>query len=403
MSSRERLLAAIDGLPGAPVPCSFMMFRALREQCRDEYEFAARQLDLGLDTRMRLDDLPVRFAPEVQIREWVELRAGEAVPVVTRMYETPAGTLTSAIRQSYDWPYGDRVPLFGDHLTPRATVHPVSEPEHLAALRYLLTAPTDDDIAAFLDEAARRRRFAADRGLLFCGGWRGERDVPGEDNGLVGDNFSTVSVVDTLMWLCGGTEPLIWAYEEPDFLEELIGIVDAWNRRRLEVHLSAGVELVFRRAWYEGTDFWSPHLYRRFILPTVRRDAQLAHQAGARYGYIITSGMAAIADQIVEAGVDVIVGVDPGQGKGTTLSGVRETLGGRVGLWGGISGPLVVEAGGEQGVCHAVEQAMAELAPTGRFILSPVDNIRARDARTWANVHALISTWRALFSSKNSR
>ncbi|GAG42555.1 unnamed protein product, partial [marine sediment metagenome] len=51
-SSRERLLAAIDGAAGAPVPCSFMIFRALRGQCADEFEFARRQRDLGLDARV---------------------------------------------------------------------------------------------------------------------------------------------------------------------------------------------------------------------------------------------------------------------------------------------------------------------------------------------------------------
>jgi len=396
MSSRERLLAAIDGVPGAPTPCSFMMFRALRAKCQDEYEFAMRQAEMGLDARVRLDDLPVRFSPQVQIEESLTPGGAGEAPLLTRVYRTPAGRLTSMIKQIDGWPFGDHLPLFSDFITPRAVRPPVSAPEHLDPLRYLLTPPAEADIRVFLEESARRRRFADDRGFMLAGGWRGGRRAEGEAGDLIGDDYGTGSVVDTLMWLCGGTEPLLWAYDQPEFLRELIEIVDDWNRARLEVHLRAGVDLVFRRAWYEGTDFWSPRLYREFILPTVRRDADLVHQAGARYAYIITTGMAPIADLIVEAGVDVIVGIDPGMGKGTTLAQVRQRLAGKIGLWGGVSGPLVVEEGAEEDVRAAVEEALAELGGANRFVLSPVDNIRADTAQSWRNVGVFIETWKRL-------
>jgi hypothetical protein len=372
-----------------------MMFRALRLKCGDEYEYATRQAEMGLDARVRLDDLPVRFSPEVTIEESLTPGGAGEPPVLTRIYHTPAGTLTSVVKQIEGWPFGDHLPLFSDFITPRALRHPIAAPEHLEALRYLLTPPADADSRVFLEESARRKQFAQKHGLALAGGWRGERQATGEDRDLVGVEYGTGSVVDTLMWLCGGTEPLMWAYDQPEFLRELIAIVDDWNRARLEVHLRAGVDLVFRRAWYEGTDFWSPKLYREFIMPTLRRDAELSHQAGARIGYIITTGMAPIADSILEAGVDVIVGVDPGMGKGTTLADVRQTLGGKVGLWGGVSGPLAIEDGTEADVRAAVEQAMAELGPTGRFILSPVDNVRADTEQSWRNVEVFIEAWKA--------
>jgi len=399
MSSRERLLAAIDGTPGSPVPCSFMIFRALRLKCRDEYEFALRQAEMGLDIRIRLDDLPVRFPPEVSIEQSVTPGQGGEPSLLTRVYHTPAGDLTSTIKQIEGWPFGDHLPLFSDHIAPRAVRHPVSGPEHLSALRYLLQPPSDVDVNGFLQESSCRKRFADDHGFLLHGGWRGERWLIGEDTNLVGVDYGTGSVVDTLMWLCGGTEPLMWSYDQPDFLRELIALVDDWNRSRLEVHLRARPDVVFRRAWYEGTDFWSPALYREFILPTVRRDVDLVHQAGARYAYIITTGMMPVADLILEAGVDVIVGVDPGMGKGTALAEVRQKLGGKVGLWGGASGPLVVEEGTEADVCAAVEEAMAELGSTGRFILSPVDNVREDTERAWHNVSVFVETWKALNAS----
>ena len=394
-SSQDRMLAAIDGTPNAPTPCSFMIFRALRQQCRDEYEFADRQIDLGLDARVQLDDLPMRFSPEVTVRESVE-SASSGPPLLHRTYETPAGALTAAAKQTEDWPYGDRLPLFDDYFTPRAVKCPITGPGDLDALRYLLPPPTDDDIAALSTEAARRKQFAHDRGLLLTGGWKSKRIVPAEDRGLVGENGGTGTVIDTLMWLCGGTEPLLWAYDQPDFLAALISLVEDWNRRRLVIHLDAGPDLVIRRAWYEGTDFWSPTLFRQFILPGLQREVELAHQAGARYGYIITTGMLHIADPLLEAEPDVIIGIDPGEGKDTTLADVRTALGGRVALWGGVSGPMVVEEGSEADVRQAVEEAISSLAPTGRFILCPVDNVRAETDQAWQNVRTFIDTWKSL-------
>lgn len=385
----------MDGAAGAPVPCSFMIFRALRGQCADEFEFARRQRDLGLDARVQLDDLPVRLNPEVEIREWTERSSG-GEPLIHRTYHTPAGDLTAAAKQTDDWPYPGRLPIFDDFFTPRATKLPVTGPEHLEALRRLLIPPPDDDIAAFRQQAADRKQFADANGFLLTGGWKSQRFVPGEDKGLIGDNGGTGTVIDTLMWLCGATEPLLWAFDQPDFLAAVIGILEDWNRHRLELHLEAGVDLILRRAWYEGTDFWSPAFYRRFTLPGLKREVNLAHQSGARYGYIITTGMLPIADALLESGIDVIIGIDPAQGKDTTLPDTHEMLGGKVGLWGGVSGPLTVEAGSEAEVRRAVEDAFAALAPSGRFILSPVDNVRADTDQAWRNVQVFIDTWESL-------
>jgi hypothetical protein len=395
-SSRERLLAAIEGAAGASVPCCFMIFRALRRDCSDEREFADRQHAMGLDARLQLEDLAMRLSPEVKVREWVEAGGGGEPPVLHRRYETPAGTLTAAAKQTEDWPYRDRLPIFDDYFTPRAIEYPVTEPQHLAALRFIFADPTADDIKAFRERAAEWKRFAGERGFLLCGGWKSGRFLPEEDKGLVGENGGTGTVIDTLMWLCGGTAPLLWAYDEPEFLRELIAVVEEWNRKRLALHLEVGVEMVVRRAWYEGTEFWSPTLFRRFILPGLKQEVEMAHQAGARYAYIITSGLVPIAEPLLDSGVDVIIGVDPGEGKGTTLEQVRDSFGRRVALWGGVSGPLTIEEGTEAEVRAAVEAAIATLAPTGRFILCPVDNVREDTPRAWRNLEVFIDTWKSL-------
>ena len=63
--------------------------------------------------------------------------------------------------------------------------------------------------------------------------------------------------------------------------------------------LDLGVDIFIRRAWYEGTDFLSPDIFRRFVLPSLKREADLAHQAGAKFGYINTSGSMLVSEDII--------------------------------------------------------------------------------------------------------
>jgi len=67
-----------------------------------------------------------------------------------------------------------------------------------------------------------------------------------------------------------------------------------------------------------------------------------------------------------------------------------------IALWGGVSGPMAIEEGSDALVRQAVEEAMECLAPTGRFILSPVDNVRTDTEQARRNLRVFIDTWKAL-------
>jgi len=382
------MLAALNHQEADYVPCCFMIFAALRSQCRTQFEFVERQLALGLDATVDLPlttlqapsdhadlhGLPVRFHPQVEVKEWWGEQAGERYPLLYKEYVTPAGTLRTEVRQTDDWPYGNHVPFLDDYLIPRSRKFLVTARGDLPPLRYLFTPPSAEDLRTFREGTRQARDFAARHGLLVTGGWG--------------------SVADTACWLCGIPNLLLLAIDESDFVEELLTLLAAWNRQRMEVILEGGVDLFIRRGWYETADFWSPHLYRRFIFPSLQQEAELAHQAGAKFGYIMTTGVMPLLDLFVEAGVDVLIGIDPVQGKGTDLPAVKQKLGGKVCLWGGVNGFLTVERGTPAQVREAVHYAIATLAPGGGFILSPVDNVRDTSQRTWENVRALLEAWR---------
>jgi uroporphyrinogen-III decarboxylase len=212
--------------------------------------------------------------------------------------------------------------------------------------------------------------FARKQDLLVAGGWG------------IG--------ADLLGWVYGLEQMIYAAVDQPEFLSKMLDMIADWNLARMQVILEAGVDLYIRRAWYENCDFWSPRLWKKFIYPNLKAETDLAHQAGAKYGYIITSNSMPLLQSIAEAGVDVIIGVDPHT---YDLVASRGILGGRTCLWGGINGHLTVEQGEPEDVRREVRQAMELFANQGGFILSPVDNVREPTPRAFDNVAALIDEW----------
>jgi hypothetical protein len=166
--------------------------------------------------------------------------------------------------------------------------------------------------------------------------------------------------------------------------------------RQIEIYLDvASPDLIVRRGWYETTEFWTPEAYRRIIYPTIKREVDLVHEAGKKYGYIITSAFLPIIDDILASGIDVLIGLDPAQGKGTEMHEVKRRFSekGRC-LWGGVSGAITVELGTEDETEAAVKDALFTLGEGGGFILSPVDNIRENTQNAWRNTYRFIEAWK---------
>ena len=387
MTSRERMLAAISGQAVDHVPCCFMSFGVLHKRCQQNmFDQCRAELAMGLDAMLfipttprsqrpehpDLRGLPVRFGPEVRTREWTGTDAG-GEKVLNKEYTTPAGPLTTGVRLSDDWPHGNHIPFLDDFQIPRAIKPLVTQASDLPALRYLLAPPQGPDVAAFRQEAERAHAFAKEQGVLLAGGWG------------VG--------VDMAAWLCSLERLIEHMADEPEFAAQLLNEIHAWNLWRMEVVLSAGVDLYIRRGWYEGCDFIPRSFYQRVLFPQLRVEAALAHQHGAKFGYICTSGALPLIEYYLDAGVDVLIGVDPVQGTHTDMSALRAKAGKRMSLWGGVSGAVTVERGSADEVRAAVRKALGQLGKD-RLVLSPVDNITVEAPQTWANIEVFIDEWR---------
>ncbi len=388
LSPRERMLRAMQHQEPDHAPCAFMSFSAMRGRCQDAYEVVEEELALGLDSMLfipsswrnqrpnhpDLRGLPVKLPRSVKTRLWSEELPGESSPVLHKEYHTPAGVLTTLVRKTQDWPYGNMVPLMGDYQVPRAIVPLITSAEDLEPLRTMLIPPDEEDIAAFHAEVQRAKAFCARHGVLLAGGW-----------GVGGDMVG---------WLCGLERMVLLTADEPQLLEDLLAMIAAWNEARMRVVLEAGVDLYIRRGWYEGADFWSPALYRRFLLPQIQREAQLAHEYDTLFGYIMTTGALPMLDNMLAAQIDVLLGADPLQHGKDPLATMRDKLVGKVCLWGGINGAITVEGGSEDEVRQAVYRALETMYAVHGFILSPVDNITEITLNAWHNVDVLVAAWK---------
>ena len=388
LTSRERMLRVLNHQKADYVPCSFMSFTMLRHRCyEDRFELVKAERTMGLDSflfiptlarPLRLDHpdlrgLPVRFHPAVETTEWRE-NVPEGDGILHKEYTTPAGKLRTSVRLSEDWPHGNHIPFVDDYQVPRA-LRPIltGEAGQLEVLRYLLIPPHAEDVTQFELEARTAREFARDQGVLLAGGWG------------VG--------ADMADWLCGYENLMVLSRENPGFVLELLDMIHDWNMQRMKVVLSGGIDLFIRRAWYEGCDFVTPKFYREAILPRLKAEVDLAHERGVLFGYICSSGLSPQLDCFLEAGIDVLLGIDPVQGTHTDMELIKEKIGDRICLWGGVSGAITVELGTEIEVRAAVRKAIKALGPEG-LVLSPVDNITVDTPQTWHNIEAFIDEWR---------
>ena len=155
MSSKERLTTVFKNKKANHVPCSFMLFNALRAKYDNDFDFFEKQIELGLDTIVYLPlierkkgqttdfethiTIPYKPSSEVVIKEWVGKDvAGERYPILHKEYKTPEGSLKAEVRRTPDWIFADRLAILSDWNTPRSRKYLVRTKDELIKLKYVL-------------------------------------------------------------------------------------------------------------------------------------------------------------------------------------------------------------------------------------------------------------------------
>ena len=406
MNCRERLLAAWNGKQADHVPLTTWCFgfappAALRWKKRgkevlhwyslrmehihtlpqeweleDDIRRARAWLSIGLDDMLEVS-VPWSMDPAVS---YTDTRVGGDKPLLARTYETPAGQLRHAVRQTGEeqgpgWVVQpDHVPLFEDYNIPRAEEHAVSSPQDVVKIRHLYRAPDEPAASWFRGRMSALRSAAEDL------------QVPVQAWSAFG--------MDAAVWLTGTEKAILMAMDHPRAFGELMDILAEADLGRTELAAATeGVDLVVQRGWYSSIDFWSPGLFEAYVYPHVAELAAAAHRHGKKFAYVMTTGVEVLGPRLADAGVDVLYFVDPGDpiGGGLSLPRVKELLGSRMTLVGGISS-LSLASRDPQRIEREVAEAVETLAPTGRFVLHPVDAVFPDTP--WEGVQMLIEAWR---------
>jgi hypothetical protein len=392
MTSRDRILASLDGKPADHVPLATWCFgfpapehlqwetsgkpvthwysKRLEHihtlpqpwELEDEFKRAEAWLSLGMDDVLEVS-VPWSQDPAVTWKDFIippgQAGGDDKHPVMVREYQTPSGLLRHAVRKTEDqgegWPVQpDYVPIFEDYNIPRAVQHAVSSPADVSVIKHLFGPPGEEGRRWFADRMAIMKAFADEKGL-FTQAW-------------------SAFGMDAAVWLAGTQGAVMMALDAPEAFGQLIDVIAETDYARTELAVTTdGVDMVVQRGWYSSTDFWSPSLFDRYVYPHLAELASLAHGHGKKFAYVITTGIEKLGPRIADAGADLLYFVDPVQ-DGIPLEKARRLFEGRMTVAGGTNA-LSLASGDPKRIGDEVKRAIEVLGPTNRFILQPTDAI----------------------------
>ncbi len=376
MSSRERLLAAINHQEVDRVPICFRDVAPLEHRWSTPFERVLALRELGVDDKLflypPLDSDPTARStmtgmlyatygaalwpmhPDVTVRDWIDGTLDSRYPVAVKEISTPKGVLRSSARVTDDWDL-TALPLVSDHIWSRGLEFPVKGAEDLEKLHFVLYDPFVSIPDSYREQVKAVKDFAAKHDVL----------VEGDANSF---SNMALSLRGPQQLMCDIAEGNLLAYE-------LLDMVAEWNLKRIELLLDFGVDTVYHTACYETTAFWSPAMYRQCFRPYLENILALLHQGGVKLHYYMDLGIMPLLEDFKEMGVDILSTLDPLPYGNTDIAEVKSYLGDTTCLWGGVNAPQVIEQGGASDVRQAVREAIRTAAPGGGFVLSTADSV----------------------------
>ena len=380
MTPRERLMTALRG--GAPdrVPCFPSIIRWIRYhhgctcprhqlQVAEEFGFDAL-INYGQYTWQSVSNDYV-YAPGggysysatglygdlPQVDVELRIRNEESCVWYERTFRTPGGNLHDVVQ----WARPNAG--YGDGPNPHRMEPLVKTRADLEAFGYLFPEPRQDlidDIPLVLEEVGERALVAA-LDCTHAGSWGLEPLGP--------EGMLIASVTD------------------PNLLQGVCRLAQDVHLRNLRLMLEGGIQVVYD-SWFQcGPSVgWSPQIYREIFWPLVKEAVDLVHQYGAVYIYQDDGHMSGIIPLVVEAGVDVLGGLQPPDVGDVILSEIKETYGEQVALLGGLDPVYTFDLGTPEIVREKVRRAISDAAKGGGYVLgtgeaiapeTPAESLRA--------------------------
>ncbi len=353
MTSRQRLMAAIEGRPVDIVPVAPRIWRYGVWKKMSELELARRfDFDLisfygGLGNGIYYMEAEQATSELSEVKLEIRKERGEGKTLITRTFFTPAGKLHDVMIQA------DGRGEYGISPNPEWREPLVKDVEDIEKLRYLLPHP--GKIGPQLEGAKKMEAEIGDMGILAF------RPTIGPDN----------MVLDAL----GTQRALTASVEEPELFDRLVQVADEWHMDVMRRILEAGFKIIFD-VWFNFSlsTGWSPAFYGQKVFPLLKKHAELIHRYGAKMFHYDDGKLAGSIGCIIEAGADIVQTLTPPPAGDLDFSWLARMYGGKICLNGGID-TVRIRFGTPEEIEGKVREILEILGPTRRFILGTSDSI----------------------------
>lgn len=193
--------------------------------------------------------------------------------------------------------------------------------------------------------------------------------------------------------LCGLDHLLLSYLEAPELALRLAELVTGYYERLLPLAAAQGARIIVLTDDYAHKTgcLMSPEHFRRFILPGLRRVVGAVKRAGAFCVKHSDGNIDAIADLLVETGIDALGPLEPAAGM--DLAEVKRRYGHRVAVLGNVDVDLL-SRGSRQEVQRATAELIRTVSPGGGHILSSGNTLTS--AVRPENYRAMLATARRL-------
>ncbi|MCP4165049.1 MAG: hypothetical protein GY759_04035 [Chloroflexi bacterium] len=195
------------------------------------------------------------------------------------------------------------------------------------------------------------------------------------------------------VWMLAGlTNMGMWIYDDPEFLDELLGAMGRWNTQLGLQLIEAGVDAIsihddwgMNEATFIGPDHW-----KQFVLPHIAEEIATLADTGTPIILHSDGNINRLMDEIVQLKISAL---NPLQRSAhMDLAEIKAKYGDRLCLIGNISTSATLAQGTPQDVEREVLECLRDAAPGGGYIMAPDHSFHS--AIPFENIWAVLNTCR---------
>jgi uroporphyrinogen-III decarboxylase len=175
----------------------------------------------------------------------------------------------------------------------------------------------------------------------------------------------------------GGIDKLaIDLYRNSGFASRLLEKLAKAGQDFAKAYIEVGIDVLVVEDDYADNHgpMISPHLFRQYELPNLRRIVEIGKKHGIPVLKHSDGNLYPILDDIVGTGINGLHPIEPGA---MDLKGVKESLGGKICIMGNVDCRYVLPYGTEEDVRKDVRRCIDAAAEGGGFVLASSNSIHA--------------------------